>query len=565
MADTSTSPPALPLELWGCIDSHLSNADIKSLRLTCKQFNNTVFLRLNRVFLSANPLNIEVFRNIASHDKFRHQVNEIIWDEARLQRGPKRTSDPDEGHELLSDEDEPDNNREWAAAYDPEYREEIIKLHETEEGDRCPRWFKNACEENSWVQKWQDIRDAGRSDHIARREQVRAQLSLGECWQHYLELLRQQKDVLAGQSDLEAFAFGVRQFPALKRVTITPAAHGTPITPLYPTPMIRVFPEGFNYPIPRGWLYDRDDTMPTAYLWNHYPELRGRYRGFRAAMRVLANEPNSVSELVMTSNSVPTGINCTIFDNSWVPPDAYSNFSTVLKKPGFRRLDIALLVSGQNEDDLESCWRSLLNGRLRRALGEAKEMEEFRLHTTFDRTLYAWFEWPLIPLQSIVPVEQWSKLRHFELSGFLISQDDCVSFLKTLPESVRSIELSMLYFHDDGNWCSMLEEIRRMVSEGTLWGDRDARSRPKITIGVPIDGDSILGIGSHAYGHGVWIEKEVEDFIYGEGGNPFKEHRPEGSPRPSIHLGVGVIRGAFEPDFEDAHDQWALEYYSLRY
>jgi hypothetical protein len=85
-----TSPPTLPLELWDCIESHLSNADIKSLRLACKQFNNTVFLRLNRVFLSANPVNIEVFRNIASHDKFRHQVNEIIWDEARLYRGPAR-------------------------------------------------------------------------------------------------------------------------------------------------------------------------------------------------------------------------------------------------------------------------------------------------------------------------------------------------------------------------------------------------------------------------------------------------------------------------------------------
>ncbi|KAI3201018.1 hypothetical protein DTO027I6_6121 [Penicillium roqueforti] len=81
----------------------------------------------------------------------------------------------------------------------------------------------------------------------------------------------------------------------------------------------------------------------TPYPWNQYPELRDRYRGFRTALRVLANEPNSVSQLVMTSNSIPTGINCAIFDE---PCEEYNHFATVLKKPGFRRLDIALLLGG---------------------------------------------------------------------------------------------------------------------------------------------------------------------------------------------------------------------------
>ncbi|KAJ5146237.1 uncharacterized protein N7515_000801 [Penicillium bovifimosum] len=464
-----------------------------------RQFNNTVSLRLNRVFLSANPLNIEVFRNIASHDKFRHKVNAIIWDEARLHRGPARSAEINEGHELLSDEDEPDDNREWAAEYHPEYREDIIERHNYEEGDLCPRWFKNACEETLHVLKRREDRGVDRPDHTARKEQVLAQPLMGELWQHYQRLLRQQKDVLACQSDLEAFAFDVKQFPALKRVTITPAAHGNLITPLYETPMIRAFPAGFNYSIPRGWLYPRAlGGSPTAYAWNQYPELRDRYRGFRTAMRVLANEPNFVSELVMTANSVPTGINCAICDE---PCEEYNHFATVLKNPGFRHLDIALLVSGQIEEDFES----------------------------------------------IVPVEQWSKLRHFELSGFVISQKDCVSFLKTLPKSVRSIELSLLHFLDE-SWYSMLEEIRRMVSESTLWGDRDAGSRPKITIGVPIVQ------GSPTYGHGIWVEKEVEDFIYGEGGNPFEERY-----FPSeIHLGLGVMRDALGPDFERPHDRWIL-------
>ncbi|KAJ5570780.1 hypothetical protein N7535_004440 [Penicillium sp. DV-2018c] len=517
---------------------------MKSLRLTCKQFNNTGPLRLSRVFLFANPLDIEVFCNIASHDKFRHQVNEIIWDEARLHRGPARTDVTSEGHELLSDEDDPDDDKEWAAQYHTEYREDIIESHEYDEEDECPTWFKWGCEETLYVLKCREDRDVDRPDLIARREEVLAHPSLREHWQHYQQLLRQQKDVLASQSDLEAFAFGVKQFPALKRVTITPAAHGNLIIPLYETPMIRAFPKGFNYPIPRGWLYPRAIMDPAlAYSWNQYPELRDRYRGFRTAMRVLATEPNFVSELVMTANSVPTGINCTIFDE---PCEEYNHFATVLKNPGFRRLDIALLVSGEIEEDLEACRRSLCNGRLRLALGEAKDMEEFRLHAPFHEDPYIDDGYPLIPLRSIVPLEQWSKLRHLELSGFVISQNDCVSFLKTLPNSVRSIELSLLHFVD-GSWYSMLEEIRRMVSESTLWGDRDAGSRPKITIGVPIVE------GSPTYGHGIWVEKEVEDFIYGGGGNPFQERTPL-----NIHLGVGVMRDALEPDFERPYDREVL-------
>lgn len=78
--------------------------------------------------------------------------------------------------------------------------------------------------------------------------------------------------------------------------------------------MIHAFPRGFNYPIPRSWLYPRINSEPAnTYAWNNYPQLKKGYRGFRTAMRVLANEPNSVSELVMTANFLPTGINCTIF------------------------------------------------------------------------------------------------------------------------------------------------------------------------------------------------------------------------------------------------------------
>lgn len=93
----------LPLVLWREISSYLPNRDIKSMRLASKQF--PVELRLGRVFLSPNPLNIKVFRAIADHDVFRHGVTEIIWDDAHLPRGPRIWTDYPGGESDVSGEE----------------------------------------------------------------------------------------------------------------------------------------------------------------------------------------------------------------------------------------------------------------------------------------------------------------------------------------------------------------------------------------------------------------------------------------------------------------------------
>jgi hypothetical protein len=54
--------------------SFLTNCDRKRLRLTCKVLSDVTPLCLSRVFLSANPLDIEVFHAIADHPHFRHQI-----------------------------------------------------------------------------------------------------------------------------------------------------------------------------------------------------------------------------------------------------------------------------------------------------------------------------------------------------------------------------------------------------------------------------------------------------------------------------------------------------------
>lgn len=88
-----------------------------------------------------------------------------------------------------------------------------------------------------------------------------------------------------------------------------------------------------------------------------------------------------------------------------------------------------------------------------------------------------------------------------------------------------------------GNWHGLLEDMRKMIRVKTLWGDRDIATRPKVTIGLPLMHRII--------GRGQWIENEVHDFIYGEGGNPFS-----GRVHCSTPFGVGILKDGFDPNFE---------------
>ncbi|KAG7428630.1 hypothetical protein Forpi1262_v010796 [Fusarium oxysporum f. sp. raphani] len=82
---TSIALQALPSELIGAICRLLPNCDIKSLRLTCRYWRQNSLLRVDRVFISANPRNVEVLFAVANHDIFRHCVKEIMWDDAVLE------------------------------------------------------------------------------------------------------------------------------------------------------------------------------------------------------------------------------------------------------------------------------------------------------------------------------------------------------------------------------------------------------------------------------------------------------------------------------------------------
>jgi hypothetical protein len=125
--------------------------------------------------------------------------------------------------------------------------------------------------------------DVDRPDHIARDQLVAERLSLKESWRYYKELWWQQVEVLNSGADLDAFRYGLERFPLIQTVTITPLAHGRLFTPLYETPMIRAFPRGFNYLLPRSWpVHDPTYTPSPSRPWNQIPDYeKDGWRGFR--------------------------------------------------------------------------------------------------------------------------------------------------------------------------------------------------------------------------------------------------------------------------------------------
>ncbi|KAH8804484.1 hypothetical protein F5884DRAFT_734839 [Xylogone sp. PMI_703] len=229
-ASSSPNLLRLPLEIVTSIVSYLCNSDIKSLRLTYKFLCERAPLRLDRLFLSVDPRNIEVCRAIANHEKLRHGIVEIIWDDAQL------------SNEI------------------PRQNEQIYSLMDT---PQLEGWFERACKKSIRV------RNFTLTDHSY--SQGDAAFSHAESWNYYQKLLLQQNDVFASGADVDALRYALNRFPLLRKVSITATAHGFLNAPLYETPMIRSFPRGFNYPIPPG-------KEPMARLLHYHARTREEER-----------------------------------------------------------------------------------------------------------------------------------------------------------------------------------------------------------------------------------------------------------------------------------------------
>ncbi|KAK6710171.1 hypothetical protein SNK05_004648 [Fusarium graminearum] len=281
------SPPAglssLPPELGDYIASFLTNRDIKSLRLTSSSVCRIVTLRLERVFIGANPRNIQVAYEVANHETFRKRVKEIIWDETYFNR-------------------------------------ESVAMRDYSKND----WYTHLCRDEIG----RLAMSKGRPGDAARMCQLAAAMGSVESIEVYKELLRGQSSVLESGADVKAFEYALDRFTSLRRVTISTKTHGRLFMPIYQTPMIRSFPYGFVYPFPRpviqgSYFFRNNETI----------ERRGVYSTLRALAK---HGKHNVSEFIIDDEMrYRLGRSDGTDDKT-----ALADLRSLVQRPGFHRLHL---------------------------------------------------------------------------------------------------------------------------------------------------------------------------------------------------------------------------------
>ncbi|PNP73530.1 hypothetical protein FNYG_13124 [Fusarium nygamai] len=509
----------LPNELLGTICSLLPNSDIKNLRLASPLLGQKCQLHINRIFMSPNPVNIDVARAIATHEIYRLNVEEIIWDDATL---VPSEGDGDLFHEY-SDESE-----------------EVVPEELAAEDQESFAWFAHGCKSN--MEAAQDrMEDASlRPEDVSKQHQLNNAMPFLDAFEYYNLLEGQQRDIIVSKTDEDMFRYILQQFPNLKRVVVTPAAHGYLFEPLYRTPMIRSFPYGFIYPVPRGWPIPLPGQIAAYVLpWvgdDALEENKNLWHGFRIVTKVLAEEKHNVTKLMLDAHQFNTGINHFALNRG---TEEYNNFCDTIKRPGFQKVQLSLLVGFYLSEDYEIYDK----GYLHDALCEATDMRHFSFHTDFATNRQSWTidMYNYTSLFDVFPIERWQQLTHFGLSNVLVAQTDLINFLSKLPPTVQTVELSFLTFMDgDGHYISLMEDVRDKLN----WKHRPVEGRIKIFA-------KIFCYLSY-YGRYICVDKEVEEFVYNDGPQPFQLRQPGNSS--DVDPGTGVLKDLFNPAWERPND-----------
>lgn len=368
------------------------------------------------------------------------------------------------------------------------------------------------------------------SKRLRKARRAGGKLSRNHARRHLIHLGNEQVHNIDTEVDARAFRHALLHFPQVRKITVTPAAHGCPFTPLYETPTIRTIPLGMNYPIPRSWPTRRGDN-PVMYAapWEEEKEI---WRGYNVVTKILAEEKqhHRVSELLIDAHYIHTGLSCRLFEH---PCEEYFNFQTILQQPNFKKLQLSLHVHGQELPDIN--WAAFRSTLLRNAIAEASQLEHFSMETNWDMDIVDRRTQPPT-LQTFLPIDRWAALQHFRLWNFPRSAN-LISTLSQLT-GLRSIELGFLDLYEGDNYHDLLNDMR-----GLLQLHRRP-VRPKVRLAIPIPDPNTSSRSNYIRGRAIWLDEEVEGFLYRDGANLFVPGEDN-----LVHT-MGVVKDAFDPEYE---------------
>jgi hypothetical protein len=236
----------------------------------------------------------------------------------------------------------------------------------------------------------------------------------------------------------------------------------------------------------------------------------------------------------MDSHKLPTGIDYTFFEK---PNAEYDNLCKIVEQPGFNSITLSLITGYFTDFDAED-WDFYQDGRISSLLARAPDLEKFIFQTDYsnssgDNSMQD------VSLLDIFPIDKWSigTLKHFGLFGMQVTQDDLISFLTKLPSTLQSVELSFLSMAEGDDYAGLLTDIRDKLG----WRQRPSGQRIQVSISV-----TTLNIPND--GRYICLDKEVQEYIYGDGPSPF--HFPEGYSESFVPFGTGIVQDEFDPSFK---------------
>ncbi|CAN9206958.1 unnamed protein product [Alternaria alternata] len=194
----------LPAELLEIVCEHISKLDIKRLRLVSKHFASSVYLRIDRIYVSPNRANLDYLHQILAHPTYPGRVREIVWDDALLKEYSTL-----EGFRAAIIADE----RETTRAIERRL-EEAMEIYGDSDPDYRPLEMEDLLQDGRLTEAAKEILlrydDQFSRDVLARNATM---MSIEDSYALYQELYRQEQELVEQQIDAMALHQALNGFP----------------------------------------------------------------------------------------------------------------------------------------------------------------------------------------------------------------------------------------------------------------------------------------------------------------------------------------------------------------
>ncbi|KAF2027690.1 hypothetical protein EK21DRAFT_114625 [Setomelanomma holmii] len=534
----------LPAEVLAIVCQDLSNLDIKRLRLTCKILAKNVDLRINRVYVSPNRANLQCLQKILDHPRYRHQVHELVWDDAQLEEYPdvedfSRVVTLDEANSKRDIE----SMLEWYTVSDESDDEELKQFEHDDffmEDGRLTEVAKGILLRHN-TQSAKDV-----------LAQNATRMSIEDSWDHYQDLYREEQEIMSRQLDVAALRQVLRACPNLRRVTLTSAIWYPWNTHAYRnSPFLQSLPPGFRKPSVWPWLTYRPQSTPAqaAYIsktlrmpiLEKTGSLPREFRGYSILVSTLLNmRQSSISEFIIDPAMETTGISHQLFTTE--NADWLNTVSLASILP-LTSLKLAVNSYGAKKHSPNSYLRS---GHIQAVLRNLPLLKHFDLspncrarrdENSVASDLFSW--------RDIIPADLVERLKTLTIRNAYMHFDSVYDMVVTMLNA-EHITLDNVFTHSDRGRPTYYSLFRG------LWIHYEttqiAKTRPAFTIVEPID------VGPAGRYRARLTCEEVSYWLHGDEyhvGCPFED-------RFAVQIGDGVgwVVDDRDPEFAMLASEW---------